>query len=68
MKQPTVKRHERKISASRLRRFFADMAEDITEGVDKLTLSMTGNTLVIHLEEGSVNITFNNQQAKGGEA
>ena len=68
MNQSTVKRRERKISASRLRRFFADMAEDITDGVDNLTLSMSGNTVEIHLEGGSINITVNNRTEKGGNA
>ena len=68
MNQSTVKRRERKISASRLRRFFADMAADITDGVDNLTLSMSGNTFEIHLEGGSINITVNNRTEKGGNA
>ena len=59
--QTTAKRHERKISASRLRRFIAAATEDITAGIDTVTLSLSGNTFEIHLEGGSINISINEE-------
>lgn len=62
--EPTQRR-ERKISASLLRRIFSDMAENLTEGIDTVTLALSGNTFEIHLDGGSINITINE---KGGQA
>lgn len=59
----TPRRHERKISASRLRRFLAAAAEDITDGIDTVSLALRGNTFEIHLEGATINITINE---KGG--
>ena len=56
--QPTA-RHSRKISASRLRRFIAQAAEDITEGISTVNIALRGNTFEIHLEGATINITIN---------
>lgn len=59
MEPTTTKRHERKITASRLRRFIAAAAEDITTGIDTVTLSLSGNTFEIHLQGATINISVN---------
>ena len=68
--QTTAKRHERKISASRLRRFIAAATEDITAGIDTVTLSLSGNTFEIHLEGATINISVDESPEirKGGAA
>ncbi len=58
-KKTTPARHERRISASQLRRFIASVSEDITDGLDKVLVSLSGNTFEIHLEGGTINITMN---------
>ena len=70
MSNPTTKRHERKISASRLRRFIAAATEDITAGIDTVTLSLSGNTFEIHLEGATINISVDESPEirKGGAA
>ena len=59
------KKHSRSISASRFRRFISAAAEDITEGISSVNISLRGNTFEIHLEGATINITINE---KGGEA
>ncbi len=59
-------RHERKISASRLRRFLADMAEDITAGADTITVTARGNHVALHLQGATINISIFKDQ-KGGQ-
>ncbi len=60
-------RRERKISASRLRRFMADIAEEITNGVDTIKVSASGNHFSLHLEGAVINISVTPEQ-KGGQA
>ncbi len=60
-------RHERRISASRLRRFLADIAEDITDGLDTVNVVARGNTFAIHLEGATINISVNTAR-EGGNA
>ena len=62
----TRERYTRKITASRLRRFLADMAEDITAGVDRIPVTARGGCIAIHLEGATINITINRE--KGGES
>ncbi len=57
-------RYTRKITASRLRRFLADMAEDLTAGRDTVTVSARGASIALHLEGATINITINRE--KGG--
>lgn len=61
----TRERYTRKITASRLRRFLADMAEDITAGVDRIPVTARGGCIAIHLEGATINITINRE--KGGD-
>lgn len=60
-----TKHQSRRISASRLRRFLADVSEDITAGVDSVSISLSGNVFEIHLEGATINITVNQE---GGAA
>lgn len=70
MDQTTTKRYERKIPASRLRRFIAATVDDITAGIDTVSLSLSGNTFEIHLQGATINISVNESPEirKGGEA
>lgn len=50
-----------------LRRFLADIAEDITDGLDTVNVVARGNTFAIHLEGATINISVNTAR-EGGEA
>lgn len=65
MNQNQAPRHERRISASRLRRFLADIAEDITDGLDTVNIVARGNTFAIHLEGATINISVNTAREGG---
>lgn len=64
-KNQTAVRRERKVSASRLRRFIAQAAEDITEGISTVNIALRGNTFEINLEGATINITINEHEEGG---
>lgn len=55
---------ERRIPASRLRRFLADISEDITAGIDTVGIALSGNTFEIHLEGATINVSINEEGGK----
>lgn len=67
MKSERSARRERTVSASKFRRAMAALSEDLTQDNKVVRLSMSGNTFVIHLDGGTINITIN-ETMKGGEA
>ena len=58
-------RRKRTVPASRLRRFLAEFAEDLTDGLEAVLVSSNNNTFHIHLEGATVNISIS-QRKKGG--
>lgn len=69
MKKETFKN----VSARQIRRAFYELAEDICRNEVPVNVRLNGNTFTIHLEGGSINISFNNPAAalatqKGGQA
>lgn len=67
MKNERSAGRERTITASKFRRAMAELSEELTAGADDVRLSMAGNTFIIHLDGGTINITINENQ-KGGQA
>lgn len=57
----TNKKHSRRVSSKKLRAILTELANDICQAQDKITVSLTGNTFEIHLEGGSINITINEE-------
>lgn len=55
------KTQSRRVSSKKLRAILAELANDICQAQDKITVSLTGNTFEIHLEGGSINITINEE-------
>lgn len=55
------KKQLRRVSSKKLRALLAELADEICEAQEKVTLSLTGNTFEIHLEGGSINITINEE-------
>lgn len=52
-------KQSRRVSTKQLRAALAGLADEICNYQDRVTLTMSGNTLEIHLEGGSINITIN---------
>ena len=50
-----------RVSSKKLRAFFAELADEICNAQDRVTLALTGNTFEIHLEGGTINITVNEE-------
>lgn len=59
MKKERSASRERTIPASKFRRALAEVSEMLTEGADAIRLSLSGNTFVVHLDGGTINITIN---------
>ena len=57
----TNKKHSRRVSPKKLRAILTELANDICQAQEKITVSLTGNTFEIHLEGGSINITINEE-------
>lgn len=55
----------RTLAPWQLRRALAQLADEICSGREPITVELAGNTIEIHLEGGSVNISVNQE---GGEA
>ncbi len=55
----------RRVSSKRIRAIFSEIADEICNAHERVTLAMSGNTIEFHLEGGSINITIN--EPKGGE-
>ena len=53
----------RTLAPWQLRRALAQLADEICDGRDPITVELSGNTIEIHLDGGSVNISVNQ---KGG--
>ena len=56
----------RRVSSRKLRAAFNDIADMICGGQDRITLSLSGNTFEIHLENATINISVN-ESKEGGE-
>lgn len=56
-------KHTRRVPSAKLRSAFAELADQISNLQDRVTLVMNGNTFEIHLEDATINITINE---KGG--
>lgn len=56
----------RRVSSRKLRAAFNDIADMICGGQDRVTLSLSGNTFEIHLENATINISVN-ESKEGGE-
>lgn len=51
----------RRVSSKKLRAIFAELADEICNAQDRVTLALNGNTFEIHLEDATVNITINEE-------
>lgn len=56
----------RRVSSRKLRAAFNDIADMICGGQDRVTLSLSGNTFEIHLENATINISVNESKEGGG--
>ncbi len=56
----------RRVSSRKLRAAFNDIADMICGGQDRVTLSLSGNTFEIHLENATINISVN-ESKEGGD-
>lgn len=54
-------KQSRRVSSKRLRTFLGELADEICNAQDRVTLALNGNTFEIHLEGGSINITINEE-------
>lgn len=54
-------KQSRRVSSKKLRAIFRELADEICNVQDRVTLAMSGNTFEIHLEGGSINITINEE-------
>lgn len=67
MKNERSASRERSIPASKFRRALADLSEELTEGVEAIRLTLSGNTFILHLDGGTINITIN-ESKEGGQS
>ncbi len=57
----TNKKHSRRVSSKKLRAFLTEIADEICNAQDRVTLAMSGNTFEIYLEDATINITINEE-------
>lgn len=58
-------RQSRSVASKKVRDFLAELADEIMQAQDRVTVALSGNTFSIHLEAASINITVN-ESPKGG--
>ena len=58
-------RRERRIPASRLRKFLTQVSDEITDRLGSVNVSLRGNTFVFNLDGCTINVTIDEHQ-KGG--
>lgn len=58
-------RKSRALPASKVKKLFAQLGAELTEGMERVMATAQGNTIVFHMPGGTVNITINEKGGRG---